>query len=637
MSISCRLTKLNLLTTALRFGTIIENRKGGDCTELKETTLLHSSERGEIILGTADDGKQYVRKNGHFDAAVLAKINGLNSPFLAAVVEYSSDYMIMEYVSGEPLNAGNLPKDRLYEIFSEICEGIAALHSVGIVHRDIKPSNIMLTDSGKIKIIDYDAARLKKPEADKDTTFIGTDGFAAPEQYGFMQTDERSDIYALGVTMKLLLGEQYMHSPYKAVAEKCMRFDPQKRYSSAAAVKQAITSVKYLPAIIAVPAACLALFVLGAILLSGKPEIKETVSDINQTAESTVSSVEVTTTEAVTTTKTTTTRATAEKTTAKETTARETTAKETTAKETTAKETTARENTTKETEATSLSTTAATTVASTETVAEETTTLPPATTETELTAEETSAEVTVPTRNGIPEYEVSYPWEILITPEGFPRLADSVSAFYFYSSSRRSIFIWDSLSEDKDNVYFNKIAGWLGEYEYSGKNDAAGYDRRLKSKDYEVLFYRTADDENGTVGTSISVTDRSGEKIDINTIPLPKIEKVKGYNDRSIKWEDIDILYEGFPKLTSYVDDVTVRESDGARCIGWKRMSQSEAAATALKLASGMKNLEHFSFSANTYGYSIWTIWGDNHKIETAWFSEDMLENHYQYELKIEE
>ena len=125
-----------------------------------------------------------------------------------AVVEYSSDYVIMEYVSGEPLNAGNLPKDRLYEIFSEICEGISALHSVGIVHRDIKPSNIMLTDSGKIKIIDYDAARLKKPEADKDTTFIGTDGFAAPEQYGFMQTDERSDIYALGVTMKLLLGEQ---------------------------------------------------------------------------------------------------------------------------------------------------------------------------------------------------------------------------------------------------------------------------------------------------------------------------------------------------------------------------------------------------------------------------------------------
>lgn len=572
-----------------------------------------------------------MRKNGHFDTAVLGKIKGLNSPYLAAVVEYSSDYAIMEYVSGEPLNAGNLPKDRLYEIFSEICEGISALHSVGIIHRDIKPSNIMLTDSGKIKIIDYDAARLKKPEADKDTTFIGTDGFAAPEQYGFMQTDERSDIYALGVTMKLLLGEQYIHSPYKAVAEKCMRFDPQKRYSSATAVKRAITTVKYLPAIIAVPA-CLALFVLGAILLSGKPEIpkiNETISDINQTAESTtsiVSTVEATTTKAVTTTKAT-----------SGTTAKKTTASENTAIETTAKETSASETAATETEATSLSTTAATTTASVVTVAEETTTLPPATTETEQSAEETSAEVTVPTRNGIPEYEVSYPWEILITPEGFPRLADSVSAFYFYSSSRRSIFIWDSLSEDKDNVYFNKIAGWLGEYEYSGKNDAAGYDRRLKSKDYEVLFYRTADDENGTVGTSISVTDRSGEKIDINTIPLPKIEKVKGYNDRSIKWEDIDILYEGFPKLTSYVDDVIVRDSDGARYICWERMSQSEAAATALKLARGMKNLEHFSFSANTYGYSIWTIWGDNHKIETAWFSEDMLENHYQYQLKIEE
>ena len=159
----------------------------------------------------------------------------------------------------------------------------------------------------------------------------------------------------------------------------------------------------------------------------------------------------------------------------------------------------------------------------------------------------------------------------------------------------------------------------------------------LTSKDYIVWFYRTPDEEKGTVGTTISVANKRGEKVDINTIPIPKIEKVKGYNDRSIKWEDIDILYEGFPKLTSYVDDVIVRDSDGARYICWERMSQSEAAATALKLARGMKNLEHFSFSANTYGYSIWTIWGDNHKIETAWFSEDMLENHYQYELKIEE
>lgn len=572
-----------------------------------------------------------MRKIGRCDASALAKIKGLNSPYLAAVVEYSSDYVIMEYVSGEPLNAGNLPKDRLYEIFSEICEGISALHSVGIVHRDIKPSNIMLTDSGKIKIIDYDAARLKKPEADKDTTFIGTDGFAAPEQYGFMQTDERSDIYALGVTMKLLLGEQYIHSPYKAVAEKCMRFDPQKRYSSATAVKRAITTVKYLPAIIAVPA-CLALFVLGAILLSGKPEIPEindTISDINQTAKSTtsiVSTVEATTTKAVTTTKAT-----------SGTTAKKTTASENTAIETTAKETSASETAVTETEATSLSTTAATTTASVVTVAEETTTLPPATTETERTAEETSAEVTVPTRNGIPEYEVSYQWEILITPEGFPRLADSVSAFYFYSGSGGCEFMWDSLSDEKDNEYFDKIAKWLGEYEYSGKNDAAGYDRMLKSENYDVRFYRRPDKENGAVGTKISVIDKSGEQTDINTIPIPKIEKVKGYNDRSIKWEDIDILYEGFPKLTSYVDDVTVREWDGTRCIGWKRMSQTEAAATALKLARGMENLEYFSLSANTYGYSIWTIWGDNHKIELAWFSDDMLETRYQYELKIEE
>ena len=593
--------------------------------ELNETTLLHSSERGEIILGTAEDKKQYVRKSGSFDTAVMAKLKDCKSPYLAAVVEYSADYMIMEYVSGEPLNAGNLPKDRLYEVFSEICEGIIALHCAGIIHRDIKPSNIMLTDSGKIKIIDYDAARLKKPEADKDTIFVGTEGFAAPEQYGFMQTDERSDIYALGVTMKLLLGEQYMRSPYKSVAEKCMRFDPQKRYPTVAAVKLAISLVNSRWLLIV--AALIIAFALSLpFMLRGteKPRTgQEAAATTAYTTEDSATETVPLITEEISDETTVSTTAITNETTAKETTSK-TTAQETTVKETEAADTVATASET-------------TTVMKEEAVAEEKTTLPPVTTEEQTEIEEVSSEDTEAVSEVIAENNDTYQWEILITPEGFPKLADSVSAFYFYSSSVGCEFIWDSLSEDKDNEYFDKVAKWLGEYEYSGKNDAAGYDRRLKSKDYEVLFYRTADDEKGTVGTRIDVNKRPIEKLDINAIPIPRIEKVKGFNDRSIKWEDIDVLYDGFPNLTDYVDDFTVSETDGAVYIGWERMSQTEAAATALILARGMQNLEYFSISANTYGYSIWTICGDEHKIKITWFSDSMLEDNYQYQLKIEE
>ena len=593
--------------------------------ELNETTLLHSSERGEIILGTAEDKKQYVRKSGSFDTAVMAKLKDCKSPYLAAVVEYSADYMIMEYVSGEPLNAGNLPKDRLYEVFCEICEGIIALHCAGIIHRDIKPSNIMLTDSGKIKIIDYDASRLKKPEADKDTVFVGTEGFAAPEQYGFMQTDERSDIYALGVTMKLLLGEQYMRSPYKAVAEKCMRFDPQKRYPTVAAVKLAISLVNSRWLLI-VAALIIAFALALPFMLKGaeKPRTEQEAAATTAytTEDSATETVPLITEEISDETTVSTTAIT-----------NETTATETTSK-TTAQETSSKENEITNPVATASETT---TVMKEETATEEITTLPPVTTEEQTEIEEVSSEDTEAVSEVIAENNDTYQWEILITPEGFPKLADSVSAFYFYSSSGGCEFIWDSLSEDKDNEYFDKIAKWLGEYEYSEKNDAAGYDRRLKSKDYEVLFYRTADDEKGTVGTRIDVNKRPIEKFDINAIPIPRIEKVKGFNDRSIKWEDIDVLYDGFPNLTDYVDDFTVSETDGAVYIGWERMSQTEAAATALILARGMQNLEYFSISANTYGYSIWTIWGDEHKIKITWFSDSMLEDNYQYQLKIEE
>ncbi|MGN1109137.1 MAG: serine/threonine-protein kinase, partial [Oscillospiraceae bacterium] len=213
--------------------------------ELRNTRIIHSSEHGEVILGENSEGKLIVKKKAPQDRELLKKLSGVHSPYIAEIVEYDDEYVYLEYAEGTSLSERGAPSSLLYSIFCELCSGLDALHSVGIVHRDIKPSNIILCDNGHIKIIDFDAARIKKPNADKDTVFVGTDGFAPPEQYGFMQTDERSDIYSLGVTIKLLLRDKFQHSPYRRVAEKCMRFNPEQRYSSVSLVKSTLFLCRY--------------------------------------------------------------------------------------------------------------------------------------------------------------------------------------------------------------------------------------------------------------------------------------------------------------------------------------------------------------------------------------------------------
>ncbi len=229
-----------------------------------EQEILHTSERGMTALVTDENEREYVRKTGRFNAETLSRIAAIESPFIIRMYDYSDVEIVMEYVSGTPLSALAVPASQLYEIICEICDGLSVLHNAGVIHRDIKLSNIMLTDYGHIKIIDFDAARIKKPEAEKDTSFIGTDGFAPPEQYGFTQTDERSDIYALGVTIKLMLKNDYERSPLRAVAEKCMRFNPEERYATAQKVKRAVILRRYR----AVPIACAAVVAVAGVALT---------------------------------------------------------------------------------------------------------------------------------------------------------------------------------------------------------------------------------------------------------------------------------------------------------------------------------------------------------------------------------
>ena len=116
-----------------------------------------------------------------------------------------------------------------------------------VIHRDIKPQNIIIGKDGKPVLIDFDTARTFKNESDSDTRFLGTKGYAPPEQYGFTQTDCRADIYSFGVLLRFLLTDSVRENPnvrvYKPLAriiDRCTAFAPKERFADMEAVKKAL-------------------------------------------------------------------------------------------------------------------------------------------------------------------------------------------------------------------------------------------------------------------------------------------------------------------------------------------------------------------------------------------------------------
>lgn len=156
----------------------------------------------------------------------------------------------------------------LVRILCDVCDGLTFLHTAPkpIIHRDLKESNILITDDGTVKIIDYDAAKTYKSGEITDTVLIGTEGSAAPEQYGFAQSDPRTDVFALGVLIKKLCAE---NSRLNKIAVKATNLDPNNRYQSAAALKRALRLPGYNPLIIPIGLSSLgAVLVLFAVLMN---------------------------------------------------------------------------------------------------------------------------------------------------------------------------------------------------------------------------------------------------------------------------------------------------------------------------------------------------------------------------------
>lgn len=200
---------------------------------------------------------------------------GLSHPNLPNVSDFFEEdgkaYLVMEFVEGQTLEdvqkdaGGPLPEPLVMEWALQLCGVLHYLHTrpQPIIFRDMKPGNVMVTAEGQIKLIDFGIARIFKSAGTKDTTLLGSQGYAPLEQYGRGQSDARSDIYALGATLyDLLTNEVPADAPTRrvhpqafetprqlnptitaateAIVLKAMADEPQNRYQSAADMYQAI-------------------------------------------------------------------------------------------------------------------------------------------------------------------------------------------------------------------------------------------------------------------------------------------------------------------------------------------------------------------------------------------------------------
>jgi serine/threonine protein kinase, bacterial len=164
------------------------------------------------ILDPAE--KQQARDAFQREAQMLALLDHPNLPKVNDFfIEGGKLYLVMDFINGQTLedlldhSASPLPEAQVLPWAGQLCDVLDYLHRCAppIIFRDLKPGNIMLDRSGRVKLIDFGVARLFKTGQARDTANFGTAGYAPPEQYGKGQTDARSDVYALGVTLHQLL------------------------------------------------------------------------------------------------------------------------------------------------------------------------------------------------------------------------------------------------------------------------------------------------------------------------------------------------------------------------------------------------------------------------------------------------
>lgn len=219
-----------------------------------ENCLNETPEKAVFLARGIGDEKPYVlkissKKSREDLSTEYAFLSDLSHPCIPRAVAFIEQdgwqYLVREYITGKTLSTlvtqdGPLSVREAASVVEHFCNTLVYLHSLDppVIHRDIKPQNILLAEDGRCVLIDFGIARRFDGEAGQDTVCMGTQATAAPEQFGYRQTDVRSDVYSTGILLLFLTTGSFQPSSLSAIPDRklrsivnrCIRFDPADRY-----------------------------------------------------------------------------------------------------------------------------------------------------------------------------------------------------------------------------------------------------------------------------------------------------------------------------------------------------------------------------------------------------------------------
>lgn len=212
-----------------------------DKNNCRTLRLRHKELKKDLVLHS------FPRSFGIYES--LCEIVSPNLPEVYDAITLDDGQLILEeFVDGatvaEIMEGGKIRLRGAKKILSEVCNALSVIHSQGFVHRDVKPENILVNKTGRVVLIDFNASR-KITNARQDTEILGTVGYASPEQLGVSHTDERTDIYAAGVLLNVMVtgkhpSETLPKGRVGRIIRKCTNVNPNDRYQTAQQLSKAL-------------------------------------------------------------------------------------------------------------------------------------------------------------------------------------------------------------------------------------------------------------------------------------------------------------------------------------------------------------------------------------------------------------
>ena len=180
---------------------------------------------------------------------ILCDVSHENLPLILDAIDLDDGQIVWEeWINGitvaEAMECGRYRVRGAKKVMRAVCAALTVLHGYGIIHRDLKPENVMIDKRGRVVLIDFNVSR-RINDAARDTVVMGTVGYASPEQMGVSQSDTRTDIYAAGVLLNVMVTGRHpseMLAPGKVgrIVRRCTMISPRDRYSSAEKLRRVL-------------------------------------------------------------------------------------------------------------------------------------------------------------------------------------------------------------------------------------------------------------------------------------------------------------------------------------------------------------------------------------------------------------